>query len=254
MDKTIVFKLFFLLIVVLLIWFINKKYSKNPICPNNSDKVIFSFFGAPGSGKGTLAQQCISELGYKSLSTGAMFRENMAKQTELGKLAQTYINDGNLVPDQVTMDMVKEWLKENINSKPIILDGVPRTREQAKMLNEIFKNNFPEYQFRIIRLVLPKEEIVDRLVNRVMCENKECQAIYNTSMPEAQSGICPKCGGKLVKREDDKKEIIEKRFDVYQKNENEILDFYKDSNQKIEEINISKLNPKQVFEKFKNIA
>ncbi len=249
-----VFKILFLLIVITLVWFVNKKFFKQTI-PNKKNKIIFSFFGAPGSGKGTLAQKCSSDLGHKNLSTGNLFRTHMSNQTELGKLAQKYINDGNLVPDQVTVNMVRIWLKENTNSNtPIILDGFPRTQSQAKIFNNILKNDFPEYQFRIIRLVLPKEEIIDRLINRLMCENKKCQAIYNTSMPEAQSGICPKCGGNLIKRADDKKEVIEKRFEIYQKNETEILDFYKNSNQKIEEINISKLNPKQVFEKFKNIV
>jgi adenylate kinase len=252
MNKTLIIK--FLLITggIFVVWFlannISKHYKKNKV----ENKIIFSFFGAPGSGKGTLSEQCKQQLGFQSLSTGDLCRENIKKQTDFGKQLQQYTKEGKLVPDEIIFGMVKNWFKEKASpSSPIILDGFPRTKEQAAMLNQFLKESMPDYQFRVVRLVLPKEEIVERLGNRVTCE--KCQAVYNLSMPEAKSGICPKCGGKLIQREDDKPEVIEKRFEVYQKNEADILNYYKSVDQKIEEMNISKLSPKEVFEKFKSL-
>ena len=253
MARAIIFKLLLISLAIGCIWMINRNITKQPNQLNNK-KIIFSFFGAPGSGKGTLAEQCVKNLEYQTLSTGNLCRKHIAKDTKIGKTIKTFTSQGKLVPDEVIIEMVTTWLKEKSNTnKPIILDGFPRTKTQAEMLNKILKNEMPKYDFRIIRLVIPKEEIVERLVNRIVCENKKCQAVYNTSMPEAKSGICPKCGSKLIKREDDTKEVIEKRFEVYQENENKILNFYRSIGQKIEEINISKLSPKEVFENFKNI-
>lgn len=253
MDKPMAVKLLIIIIAVLITWIVISKYSKRNQTEqkDSNKKTIFSFFGAPGSGKGTLAQQCVSKLGFQVLSTGNLCRENIAKQTEFGKELQRYTSEGKLVPDDLIIGMVKPWLIERISSNsPIILDGFPRTKEQAAKLIQLLKEIMPDFQLRIIRIVLPKEEIVERLGNRVTCENKACQAVYNLSMPEAQKGICPKCGSKLIQREDDKKEVIEKRFEVYQKNEDEILNFFKSINQPVEELNISKLNPEQVFELF----
>lgn len=255
MDNSLFFKLFLALVGILLIWFLYNnisKRSKKSESENINSKTIFSFFGAPGAGKGTLAEQCIETLGFQSLSTGDLCRENIKQQTEFGKQLQQYTKEGKLVPDEIIFGMVKNWFKEKASpNSPIILDGFPRTKEQAAMLNRFFKESMPDYQFRVVRLVLPKEEIIERLGNRVTCE--KCKAVYNLSMPEAQKGICPKCGGKLIQREDDKPEVIEKRFEVYQKNEAEILNYYKSIDQKIEEMNISKLNPKEVFEMFKSL-
>jgi adenylate kinase len=256
MDKPTALKLLLVVIAIFLIWIVTSKLSKRNQTDkkDSGQKIIFSFFGAPGSGKGTLAEQCVSKLGFQVLSTGNLCREHIAKQTAIGKEIQQCTNEGRLVSDDLIIGMVKPWLIDRLSSStPIILDGFPRTKEQAAKLVQMLKESMPEHQFRIIKIVLPKEEIVERLVNRVVCENKSCQAVYNLSMPEAQKGICPKCGNKLIQREDDKKEVIERRFEVYQKNEDDVLNYYRSTNQNIEELNISKLTPTEVFEKFKSI-
>lgn len=216
-----------------------------------NNKVIISFFGAPGSGKGTLAEQLVEQYKYKTLSTGALFREHISKQTELGKQLDSFIKVGKLVPDDLVIDMVKDWLKSNADgSAPIILDGFPRTKEQADKLFTVIKTMLPDFTLRIVKIDLPEEEIVARLSGRRVCSNKQCQATYNISMPEIKSGTCPKCGSKLITREDDKPEVIRNRFKVYKENEKPILDFYNSINQKIETLNIAGLDKKQVLEEY----
>lgn len=212
---------------------------------------IISFFGAPGSGKGTLAEQLVEQYGYKTLSTGALFREHISKQTDIGKQLDIFVKSGKLVPDDLVIDMVKGWLKINADGKTqIILDGFPRTKEQANKLCLVLKDILPNYQLRIVKIDLPEEEIVSRLSGRRVCSNKQCQATYNISMPEIKSGICPKCNSKVITREDDKPEVIKERFQVYKNNEKDILDFYNSINQKIETLNISGLDKKQVLEEY----
>lgn len=220
------------------------------------NKTIFSFFGAPGSGKGTLAEQVVDQLDYLTLSTGDLLRENIAKGTEIGKKVKDYLDKGKLVPDQLITDMVKDWLiSKKDSNKNIILDGFPRTKEQAESLLKIIKTDLPEHNLRIIALDMPEKEIVSRLSGRRVCPNKECKAVYNIAMPGIEDGgKCPKCGTRIVTREDDKPEVIKDRFTVYKKHETDLIDFYKSAGQKIETINISELNKEKVFDKFKAIA
>ena len=232
-----------------------KKTEGSEMQPTKTDKTIFSFFGAPGSGKGTLAEQCVEKLGYQTLSTGALFRQQIAQGTELGKKIESIIKSGKLVPDNITIEVVTLWLKERANSNaPIILDGFPRTKAQTEKLIEILKTVLPEHKLRIIALDLPEQEIVERLSGRRVCENKQCPATYNISMPEIANGKCPKCGSKLIQRPDDKPEVIKERFEVYKKNEKEVLDAYRNAGFKIETLNISKMNPTEVFDSFKKLV
>jgi adenylate kinase len=217
-------------------------------------KTIFTFFAAPGAGKGTLAQQCADKLGYKVLSTGDLCRKHIATKTEFGKKIDEYTSGGGLVPDEIIIGMVKEWLKENKDIENIILDGFPRTKPQAEKLLELLKTELPNTKFRIIQLDLSEEEIIARLSGRRICPNQACKAVYNISMPEIKDGKCPKCGTRLIIRKDDQPEVLKERFHVYKKHEKELLDFYKDAGKKIETLNISNLNPSQVFDEFKKIA
>ncbi|MBD3273423.1 adenylate kinase [Candidatus Dependentiae bacterium] len=218
------------------------------------EKMIFTFLGAPGSGKGTLAQRCANNLGFEVLSTGDLFRQHISNKTNIGKKLNEYMEKGQLVPDELVVKMVKEWLTSRSDSdKSIILDGFPRTSLQAKKLLEIIQQDMPNYVFKIVKLEIPQEEISQRLVNRRVCSNKRCQAIYNTSMPEISSGKCPKCGAELLQRKDDTPEVIADRFEVYNKHEKELINFYESEGLEIEKLNVSQKTPDIIFQDFKKM-
>ena len=153
--------------------------------------MIIIMLGAPGTGKGTVASLLAKELGIPQVSTGDIFRKNIKEKTELGKLAESYISKGNLVPDDVTIDLVKSRLKESDAKEGVILDGFPRTVRQAEELDKILQNNQSEVDI-VINLVTPEEEIVERIENRRVCP--ECKEVYNLKLnPPSQEGICDKC-------------------------------------------------------------
>ena len=175
--------------------------------------MIIIMLGAPGTGKGTVASLLAKELGIPQVSTGDIFRKNIKEKTELGKLAESYISKGNLVPDDVTIDLVKNRLKESDAKEGVILDGFPRTVRQAEELDKILQNNQSEVDI-VINLVTPEEEIVERIENRRVCP--ECKAVYNLKLnPPSQEGICNKCGHELVQRKDDNVDTIKSRIKTY---------------------------------------
>lgn len=231
--------------------------NKNNEVKNNmlkNKKTIFTFLSAPGAGKGTLAQQAANKLNFIVLSTGDLFRQHIANNTTIGQELKKYMDKGELVPDDLVISMVREWLLSVKDSdRQIILDGFPRTDVQAKKLIDLIKKNLPEHNFRVIKLEIPQQEIADRLINRRVCPNKSCQAVYNTSMPEIAAGKCLKCNSILIQRNDDKPEVISQRFDIYYKNENELINAYKDSGLDIEFLNVSQKTPDQIFAEFKTI-
>jgi len=216
------------------------------------EKTIFSFFGAPGSGKGTLAERCVEKLDFKVLSTGNLCRTAMTKDDEKSKLITSIIKEGKLVPDELITDMVQDWLnKETKDNKSIILDGYPRTAKQAELLLNLLNTNFKDYKFRVVSITVPEEEIIDRITKRVMCENKTCQATYSLKlMKDPTNLICEKCGSKLIRRPDDMENVVRERLNVYAKYSEDVLNFYKKHNIKIEEINASKLSVDEVYESF----
>ena len=180
--------------------------------------------GAPGTGKGTVASLLAKELGIPQVSTGDIFRKNIKEKTELGKLAESYISKGNLVPDDVTIDLVKNRLKESDAKEGVILDGFPRTVRQAEELDKILQNNQSEVDI-VINLVTPEEEIVERIENRRVCP--ECKAVYNLKLnPPSQEGICDKCGHELVQRKDDNVDTIKSRIKTYIDVTSPLIEYY----------------------------
>ncbi len=184
--------------------------------------------GAPGSGKGTTAKVLAKEANLPHISTGDMFREQIKKDTELGKLANTYISKGQLVPDEVTIDIVKDRLSWEDSKNGVILDGFPRTLEQAKALDEILMEQGKKVNV-VPELIVPDDVIIDRILNRATCSNKECGAIYNTKFrPPKVEGICDICGSALVIRTDDNEQTIKSRLEVYRKNAKDLIDYYQE--------------------------
>ncbi len=186
--------------------------------------------GAPGSGKGTLAKELSKEYSLVHISTGDIFRENIKNETELGKKANEYISKGQLVPDELTIDLVKNRLSQDDVKNGAILDGFPRTAHQAEELEKFIKNN-DQMDTVAVLLDIPDEDLVKRVVNRVICSNKSCGAIYNTEFRKPKvDGICDICGSKLEKRADDNEKTVRDRLNVYHNNSKEIIEYYNKEN------------------------
>ena len=192
--------------------------------------MIIIMLGAPGTGKGTEASILSEKLNIPQVSTGDIFRKNIAEQTELGKLADSYISKGNLVPDDVTIKIVEDRLKQDDVKEGIILDGFPRTIKQAEELDKILEKENKKVDM-VINLTTPKEEIIERIVNRRVCSNQECKTVYNIVLnPPKVEGICDKCGSKLLQRKDDNVETVESRIDTYLKNTSPLVEYYTKQN------------------------
>ena len=186
--------------------------------------------GAPGAGKGTQAKKIAEKYSIPHISTGDIFRENIKNETELGKKANEYISKGQLVPDELTIDLVKNRLSQDDVKNGAILDGFPRTAHQAEELEKFIKNN-NQMDTVAVLLDIPDEDLVKRVVNRVICSNKSCGAIYNTEFRKPKvDGICDICGSKLEKRADDNEKTVRDRLNVYHNNSKEIIEYYNKEN------------------------
>ena len=180
--------------------------------------------GPPGAGKGTLAKQLKSALDLVHISTGDMFRENIKAQTELGKLAQSYIDHGDLVPDSVTIEMLKARLAEKDCEKGFLLDGFPRTLPQAEALEKLSKEINRPIEV-VVNLDCDNNELIRRISGRRVCKN--CGAPYHiVTMKPKVEGVCDLCGGPLYQRADDNEEALKVRLDHYVKDTKPLLDFY----------------------------
>lgn len=185
-------------------------------------------FGPPGAGKGTQAKQLAKELTLAHISTGDLLRQNVAQGTSLGKEAKDYMDRGALVPDTLVTKMLGErFLKEDVK-KGFILDGYPRTINQAKSLDQLLKTNNIDIDF-VVDLDTSDAVIIQRLSGRLVC--KGCGANFHmTNMPPKASNICDHCGASLYQRDDDKVETIKKRIETYKKEASEVLNYYRTQN------------------------
>jgi adenylate kinase len=180
-------------------------------------------FGAPGSGKGTYASRLQPLLNLEVISMGDIFREILKEGTPQGNLVKRYVEKGLLVPDDVVIDVLKWRLSKMPANRGFILDGFPRTLDQAKALNDITKIDV------IIHLIVPDWIIVERLSARRIC--RDCGTIYNlrTLKPKVND-VCDKCGGPLYQRSDDNPEVIKNRLEVYQRQTSPLVKFFKEKN------------------------
>lgn len=184
--------------------------------------------GAPGSGKGTVGKIIAEDLKLAHISTGDLFRENLKNETELGKEAKKYMDKGELVPDEVTIKMLKERLKDKDVENGAVLDGFPRTENQAISLDKML-NEMNAKVDMALNIDVPFDEIVERIANRRSCRG--CTEIYNVVFnPPKVSGICDKCGGELYQREDQKPEVVENRLKVYSESAQELINYYENAN------------------------
>ena len=181
----------------------------------------FIFLGAPGSGKGTWSGIVSQRLALSHLSTGDLLRQEVAENSELGQKARSYMDAGELVPDELILALVDKKLGE---ANGFILDGYPRNIEQAKTIAEILEKNKISLS-KVIYLEVAEEELVRRITSRVVCPN--CGATYNLqTMPPKLAGICDRCGSKLIQRPDDTEEVFRVRLDAYNKQTAPLLEYY----------------------------
>lgn len=178
--------------------------------------------GAPGSGKGTQATSIVKEFGIVHISTGDMFRDNIKQQTSIGKKAKSYMDAGQLVPDDIVIDMLRQRLQEADCKNGALLDGFPRTLAQAEALESIIKDH---YQPIVISLEVSDKTVMDRLTGRRSCP--KCNAIYHvTFSPPKKEGICDKCGTPLVIRSDDTEATVKDRLSVFHKQIGPLKEYY----------------------------
>ena len=201
--------------------------------------------GPPGAGKGTQAAKLVEKYGLKQISTGDLFRKAIKEETKYGVIAKYFISFGYLVPDDFTIQMVEEYLQENLNTDELkngfILDGFPRTIIQAIKLEDMCQR----FRFKIdaiINLAIPEDVLVKRLSGRRTCVDcgKSYHVIYN---PPKQEGICDACGGELQQRADESEEAVQVRIDTYNRQTKPLIDFYDSKNQ------LTNINGDQPMEK-----
>lgn len=180
--------------------------------------------GPPGAGKGTQAEKLVASYQIPHISTGDMFRKAQKDGTELGLKAKSYMEQGQLVPDEVTVGIVKERLAESDCKNGFLLDGFPRTVQQADALDGILKEMNTALD-RVVNIKVDKSFLVDRLTGRRVC--KTCGATYHVvnKAPKVE-GVCDKCGGELYQRNDDKIETVSNRLDVYAEQTAPLIEYY----------------------------
>ena len=198
-------------------------------------------FGAPGSGKGTQGDLIVKQYGYLKISTGDMIREEIKNKSEIGLNAKSILSSGELIPDEIIIDMVRNKLNSGKEISGYIMDGFPRTIPQAKSVTGLKADEEIALHLNVDNDLLEK-----RLTSRLYCEN--CGASFNllTLLPKNE-GVCDHCGGKLIKRDDDDLETVRKRIDIYNRETVQVINFYKE-NGKLHEINASG-TVNEIFEK-----
>ena len=180
--------------------------------------------GLPGAGKGTQASEIVKKFPIPHISTGDMFRKAIKDETDLGKEAKSYMDRGELVPDEVTVGIVKERISEDDAKKGFLLDGFPRTIDQAESLSQIMSELDREID-AVINIEVPEEELMNRLTGRRICE--KCGTTYHLAFnPPKVDGVCDIDGGKLYQREDDNPETVSNRLSVNVKQSKPILEYY----------------------------
>ena len=220
-----------------------------------SVQTVILFIGPPGSGKGTLSQMCVQKLGWEQISTGNLCRTHIENKTEIGKSIDFAIKSGKLVSDSLMSQMVFEWFRKRENgSNIVILDGYPRTLNQAKDFADLTSHLDEAAKVVVVKFVVNDQVVIDRLSNRYICKNKACQRVYSlkslSPFAPKKHMICDMCDTELMKRKDDHLEAICERLKVYHLHENDLLEHYSDTGYDIQEFE-SDLPLDQLFARLK---
>lgn len=196
--------------------------------------------GPPGSGKGTLSRLLIDRLGWIQLSTGNLCRLQIAQQTQIGKEIDLLLKSGKLVPDELIAVMVEEWLAEQPKTGVVLLDGYPRTERQARLLIDMIKGR-GAVKATAIDVVVPDDVIIQRLGDRLICENKDCQSVYSANPASAHypaaPSICDRCSRRLVRRPDDEPETVKTRLKVYYQHALPLVGAFKEAGIEVQQMN-----------------
>lgn len=225
----------------------------------NSDMVkVLSFFGAPGTCKGIVAQRCEKNLGYVRLSTGELIRKHIQEKTELGLLSQSCVDKGLLVSDELVTKMVLDWLQVTVGQKhPIILDGFPRTREEAAMFLAALKTSIElaNVEFNVVNFhlaeELSEEAMITRIASRMVCSNKNCQELYSSlvKIPKV-AGFCDLCNSPLIHRIDDDTSVIRERLHIFLSTKDDLLNYYNNSGITVIDFPAPMGNPEEAYPLF----
>lgn len=180
--------------------------------------------GPPGAGKGTQAEKIAKEFNIPHISTGDIFRANIKNETELGIKAKQYIDNGELVPDSVVVAIVEDRIKQDDTKNGFLLDGFPRTENQALALDEVLNESEISLD-AVINITVDSKVLVSRITGRRIC--KDCGATYHIEFnPPAEEGVCDLCGGELYQRSDDNEDTVQNRIDVYNKQTAPLIEYY----------------------------
>ncbi len=201
-------------------------------------------FGPPGAGKGTQSELLIKRMNMRQISTGDLFRAAIKNQTPLGQEAKGYLDAGKLVPDSVTIGLVREVLSQ-LKGQSFILDGFPRNVAQAEALEKLLKDLNLKVE-RSLFLEVPLDELLSRLAGRRVCKN--CGAVYHArSKPPKQDGVCDACAGPVIQRPDDKEEVVRTRLETYEASTKPLKDYYKANGLYVEVIGLG--TSEEVYER-----
>jgi len=191
--------------------------------------MIIIMLGAPATGKGSVAALLSEKYDIPAISSGDIFRKHVSEKTEIGEIINSYISKGNLVPDEIVLRMLKERLEEPDVKNGAILDGFVRTVAQAEAFDKMLEEKNDKIDI-VVNLETPEDEILERIVNRRVCTNKECKTTYNTILhPSKVDGICDVCGSPLEQRSDDTLEKAKNRLEVYHKETEPLVEYYKNT-------------------------
>ena len=183
--------------------------------------------GPPGSGKGTVARKLEERFGLEHVSTGQWFRREMQNGTELGEQARQYIERGDLVPDEIVLGLIAQWVTPELIKHGFLFDGFPRTRAQAEALDRFCAEKLAPLE-AVLYLYCSEEVILERITGRRVCLS--CGKIYHVrTLPPVSAGICDVCGSKLVQRTDDTEDVVKNRLVFYQKVTEPLVDYYRES-------------------------
>lgn len=218
---------------------------------------IYLFLGPPGAGKGSLASLCVRNFGWVQCSTGNLCRQHITDNTDIGRQIAFSIKSGKLIEDDLIVKMVTAWLAEQVeDNRSVILDGFPRTTVQAHVLDELLKSPaLASSKLVVVQIKLSDEVVVQRLTKRIVCANRDCQAVYahnDAFLAPKQDGICDQCSCELIRRSDDAENSVIERLKMYRLYAQDLLGYYYNRGAAVMELGADE-PLEQVFRVFKKL-